>query len=185
MAYADVADVQARLGRFAPILAASGAQQHPNEDDAAAMLDDVTAEIDSAIEARGFDPASLDERAQTALKDLAAFGAIARLLAGVPADDDLSKLHEYARRVWAAAMGDPTATQESAVRGSFRTGAHPVIADLEAGRAGGGAGASAGDLWSEEPEAGTVVAVDAEAAQVAACAVGPGQVPQFFKGMSG
>jgi hypothetical protein len=179
MAYADVADVKARLGRYAGVLAAAGSPQHPNEDDATEFLANVTAEINAAIESRGFDPDTLSANSITALKDLAAFGAIARILAGVPPDDDLAKIHEYARKVWGAAMGDPTAFALEAIRGSFRMGSHPVIADLESGSGAGAPGASAGDFWSENLGYGSPAQIRA-----AAEASWPSTAPTFEKGMS-
>jgi hypothetical protein len=180
VAYATAAEVLARLGRYDGLIAPVNSPKHPNEDDVAAILVDVSAEVDLALSASGWDPATLDATAKAGLKDLASYGAISRILAGVPSDKDLDKLADYAGKVWMSALGDPAATEKTAIAGSLRAGSHPVIAALEAGRAGGGAGANAGDFWSDEPDYGTIGQIESELGTLT-----PSTAPWFRKGMTG
>lgn len=152
-AYAGFGDVQARAGRMAGSLSVAG--QHPNQTDVEQFLADTAAEIDAAIRARGFDPASIDDTTKQAFRDLNAYGALYRAMAAMsnPPPDLISE----ARSIWEAAMGTPQDPRGTIARGTF-----PAIAVLEAGGGGGGAGASAGALWTEEPNYGTVAWAESE-----------------------
>lgn len=159
-AYAAFTDVQARAGRFSGALTVAG--QRPNQADVEAILADLSAQVDVAIQARGYDPAGLDATVKLAFRDMVAFGAIARAFSGFPDPaEELEKLVSYASRVWGTAMGDPTSKSTSAQKGSIATGSHPAIAALEAGKGGAG-GQSAGSLWEDEPDYGSTAQVEAE-----------------------
>lgn len=148
MAYAAFPDVEARAGRFAGVFTIAG--KHPDQSDIEAYLDELSAQVDAAIEARGYDPALIDQRAQDALRDLVAYGALARGLRGVSGDRELDQLRDYAQKVWGQAMGDPASNTTAGQQGSIAAGSHPVIVNLEAG-AGGVAGTSAGSYWDDRP----------------------------------
>lgn len=158
--YADFSDVQARSGRFATLFDVAG--QHPNQADVEVLLGDVSAEIDIAITARGYNPAGLDVTVKRALRDVAAYGALARALRGVQGEE-LDDLREYAQAIWGSAMGDPTSNTAAGQRGSISAGTFPAIAALEAGEGGEG-GQSAGSFWDDEPAFGTPAQVAAELA---------------------
>lgn len=161
--YADFADVASRAGRWQQLFAVSG--QHPDQADAEQLLDDCAAEVDTAVRARGFTPASLDAGVKAAFKDLVAYGALARALASVPdSPNELEQLLSYARAVWGAAMGDPTAKTTEAQRGSISMGTFPAIAALEAGVGGGGSGP--GIFQADEPDYGSEAQVVSEAASL-------------------
>lgn len=158
--YADFADVQARAGRFVGALTVQGA--HPNQADVEQLLIDLSASVDVAIRARGYDVAALDAGVKGALTDVVAFGAIARAFAGIPdSSEELEKLVAYAAKVWGSALGDPTSNTAAGQKGSIAAGTHPAIAALEAGQAGAG-GQTAGDFWTDEPKFGTPAQVAAE-----------------------
>jgi hypothetical protein len=85
---------------------ASPARQ-PNLADVDAFLVAVSDEIDEAIRARGFDPASLDTNAKAALLDLAAYGALARALRALgDRSPEVLQILVEADAVWSSAMGD-------------------------------------------------------------------------------
>lgn len=158
-AYAELADVHARAGRFAGALTAGG---HPNEADVEQLLVDLSALVDVAVRSRGYDPDTLDTGVKGALRDVVAYGALARAYATIPdSSEELEKLVTYASRVWGAAMGDPSSNTAAGQKGSIASGTHPAIAALEAGEAGGG-GQSAGSFWEDEPQFGTPAQVQAE-----------------------
>lgn len=162
MAYAGIDDVRARAGRLAGAFTVTG--QRPNETDLTAFLADVAAEIDAAIDARGFTPASLDAGAQAALKDLNAYGALMRGLEGLAPSAEVERVLARASLVWAGL-------------GAIQNGTHPAFLVLEAGR-GGSRGSSAGDMWSEFPTEGTAAQRAAEVDQF-----GEGSLlPTFEKG---
>ncbi len=172
--YADFADVTARAGRWQAVFSVAG--QHPDQGDVEQLLNDCAAEVDTAIRARGFTPATLDSGVLAAFKDVVAYGALARALASVPdSPKELEQLLGYARAVWGAAMGDPTAKTVEAQRGSISTGTFPAIAALEAGVSGGGAGP--GIFQADEPDYGTVAQIESEAA-----ALTPSLAPAWAKG---
>lgn len=158
MALATFTDVETRAGRYAPVFSQVG--KHPDQADIEALLADLETEVNAAIESHGVDPAALDTGAKAALRDLIAYGALARALESVPGRE-LDELRSYARSVWAAAMGDPTASSREGLAGSIRLGTYPVIADIEAGQAGVSA-SSAGDFWSENPDFGSPAQVQSE-----------------------
>lgn len=156
--YAEFADVAARAGRYAGIFAAADA--HPNQADVEQLLEDCHAQIDVAIRARGFSTVGLAADVKASLRDVAAYGALGRALAGVPdPPDDLAKLRMWALNVWGAAMGDPAGPDKDARRGSIASGSFPGIALLEAGST----GPSAGDFWTDEPQYGSDALLQAEA----------------------
>jgi len=160
-AYATLTDVQARAGRFAGAIAAGGGAR-PNETDVTTLLADLAAQVDVALSARGYDPAALDATVKLALKDVVAYGALARAFTGIAdSGDELEELVAYANKVWGAALGDPESKTAGGQKGSIASGTHPAIAALEAGRAGAG-GQSAGDFWSDEPTFGSEAQVEAE-----------------------
>lgn len=159
-AYADFADVEARAGRYSGVFTVTG--QHPNQADVEQLLTDLSALVDVAIRARGYDVATLDTGVKAALRELVAYGALARALATIPdPSEELEKLVVYASRVWGAAMGDPSSGSAAGQKGSIVAGTHPAIVALEAGEAGAG-GQTAGDFWSDEPTFGTAAQVAAE-----------------------
>ena len=175
MALASFSDVETRAGRYAGVLSIVG--KHPDQADVEALLTDLESEVNAAIESHGVDPAALDAGAKAALKDLIAYGALGRALESVPGRE-LAELRAYARGVWVAAMGDPTASSRDAVLGSIRVGSYPVIADIEAGQAGVGA-SSAGDFWSENADFGSAQQVQSELASLQ-----PSLAPTFAKSQS-
>lgn len=147
MAYANVDDVQLRAGRVARIFEV--ANKRPNLSDIAKLLDDVSSEVDAEFRARGYDPDAFDTTTNEALRDLAAYGALYRAIAGAdPAgtNQNLSNVADTARAVWEGAMGVPGKS------GSIADGSFSVIRLLEAGAGGGGPGTSAGSFWDEEPD---------------------------------
>lgn len=161
--YADFADVTARAGRWQQLFQVSGS--HPDQADVEQLLTDCSAEVDTAIRARGFTPATLDTGVLAAFTDVVAYGALSRALASVPdSPNELEQLLGYARSVWGAAMGDPTAKSTDAQRGSISTGTFPAIAALEAGVAGGGSGP--GIFQADEPDYGTDAQIESEASQL-------------------
>lgn len=142
MAYATNDDVLLRAGRVGGAFSVAG--RRPTLADITTLLTDVSAEIDVEIRRRGYDPAALDATATAALKDVAAYGALARALAAVDPSsrpDNVDKLIERAESVWSS---DPNTDK----RGNQLTA---VLMLLEAGRGGGGSGTSAGSFWDEEP----------------------------------
>lgn len=154
MAYADFADVQARAGRFAPIFEVSG--KRPDQADVEQLIVDCAAEIDAAITAAGFSPSSLDSAGKAALRDVNAYGALARgLIAadpGAEADDLLAR----ALQVWDAGML------------ALKDGSFSSLAVLIST---GGPGA--GDFWTEEPSYGTPAQLEGEAAALAETNLAP------------
>lgn len=162
MPYALFEDVQTRAGRFAATFSVAGAR--PNQADIDLLLVDVSAQIDSAIRARGHNPAGMAATARDALKDTAAYGALARALTGVPdSSDELKKLAQFALRVWGQAMGDPSSNTTAGQRGSIAAGTHPAVLELEAQ-----GGSTAGAFWGDEPAFGTESQVEAERQQLTA-----------------
>ncbi|RDI73309.1 hypothetical protein Gocc_2909 [Gaiella occulta] len=173
-AYASFADVKARAGRWQAVLTVVGA--HPDQADVEAILVDCSSEVDVAIRARGYNPAVLDAGVKAALKDVVAYGALARALASVPdSPKELATLQAYAQAVWAGAMGDATAKTDAGVRGSIGTGSLPAIAALEAGVQGGGT--TAGIFQDDEPDYGSDAQIRAEAERLTA-----DLAPVFAKG---
>lgn len=176
-AYAEFSDVLARAGRFAGALEVAG--QHPNQADVEQLLIDLSALVDVSVRSRGYDPDTLDEGVKGALREVVAYGALARAFATIPdPSDELERLTTYAGRIWGAAMGDPGSNTAAGQRGSIAAGSHPAIAALEAGEAGGG-GQTAGDFWSDEPGFGTPAQVAAELRTVP-----PELAPTFAKSQS-
>jgi hypothetical protein len=146
MAYAVADDVIDRAGRLAAAWPATGGT--PGTVTAFdSFLDSCAAEIDAEIMARGFDPSALSQEAIAALVDLNAYGALARaLVALVPGSrgGNAADLLAYAQKVWEDGMA------------SIKDGTHPLIALLLSGQGGTGNGVSAGSLWSEEPNYGSI-----------------------------
>lgn len=140
MAYADFADVQARAGRFAPIFEVTG--KRPDESDVSHLLADCASEIDAAISSAGFSPSSLSAEVKGALRDLNAYGALARALVAADPGPEADDLIERARKVWGHAMGDPTSNTVFGQRGSIVEGTFPGLAALKAT-----GGPSAGSFW--------------------------------------
>lgn len=144
MAYAVRDDVLARAGRVAGAFSIAG--KRPNLADIDAFIADVTAEIDVEIRRRGFDPALLDAEVVVALRDIAAYGALAKALAGIdPSDrpDNLDNLVAKAESVWSS---DASSGRRSAQIAS-------IVGIIEAGVGGGGTGPSAGSLWDDSAAA--------------------------------
>lgn len=167
-AYATFADVAARAGRYSGAFGAGAGSPKPNENEITQLLADLAALVDVAVRARGYDPDALDATVKLALKDVVAYGALARALQAIPdSSDEIRELEQYASRVWGSAMGDPTSSTAAGQKGSIAAGTHPAIAALEAGEAGGG-GQAAGDFWSDEPDFGTPAQVAAELASTPA-----------------
>lgn len=135
----------------------SVAGKHPDATDLQSFLDTTAADIDAAVRARGFDPASLDQSTKDAFADLNAYGALLRGLVAIP--NPPPDLIDEARQIWEAAMGTPQNPAGTIAQGTF-----PAIAVLEAGEGGGGVGSTAGSLWDEEPEYGSAAWAEAEAA---------------------
>lgn len=161
-AYATFANVSARAGRYSGAFGAAGGAPKPNENEITQLLADLAAQVDVALRARGYDPAALDATVKLALKDVVAYGALARALQSIPdSSDEIRELEEYASKVWGSAMGDPTSNTAAGQKGSIAAGTHPAIAALEAGQAGGG-GQTAGSLWDDEPDFGSTAQVEAE-----------------------
>lgn len=135
--YAAFADVQARAGLFAGALDRAG--KRPTRQDVEGFITDVSAEIDAAVRAGGFDPAALSDATRAALRDVAAYGALTRALPSVAdgskeADNLLARADTiYTRAVEAMAAGK-----------------HAALAAVEAGAGGGGAGSGAGS-WASRP----------------------------------
>lgn len=141
-AYATRDDVLARAGRVGGAFSVAG--KRPNLTDLDAFTVDASAQVDEAVRARGFDPAGLDANAQAGLKDLVAYGALARALRALgDRTPEVQELLVEADAVWSYAMGDQTDA------GSIAEGTYPVIAALEAG-AGGTVVLSAGSLWDDD-----------------------------------
>jgi hypothetical protein len=159
--YAAFANVAARAGRYAPLFDVAGKQ--PDETTIEGLLIDVDAELDAAIGARGLTVPVTDAVAKAALLDVAAYGALARALAGVPGDDDLTALRDYAQTVWLASLT------------AISKGAFPAIAVLELA----GGGATAGDFWTENPDFGSDAQIRSEAATTNASLA-----PAFAKGQT-
>lgn len=142
--YANQDDVLARAGRVAGAFSVAG--KRPNLADIDEFLLDVTAEINVEIRRHGFDPNGLDAEVVTALRDVAAYGALAKALAGVdPSDrpDNLDNLVAKAEAVWSS---DANSSRRSAQISS-------IIGIIEAGVGGGGTGPSAGSLWDDSAAA--------------------------------
>ena len=158
--YAEYADVAARAGRWAQTFQVADA--HPNQADVEQLLEDCPAPIDAALLAKGFAPASVASEAKAALKDVAAYGALGRALAGIPdPPDDLAKLRDWAVAVWGAAMGNPKGADKDARAGSIATGVFPGVAMLESASG----GPTAGSFFTDEPQYGSEGSVESEAAR--------------------
>lgn len=149
MAYAVFGDVESRAGRFAGLFSVAG--KKPDQTQVEAMLDDIADELDAAIEARGFDPASMDARSQGALKDLNAYGALARALPAANPGAQADGLVAHAAKVW-----------DSGVK-AILDGKHAVIRNLESGKSGAGKGSGGGDFWSENPSYGSDAQIESDA----------------------
>jgi hypothetical protein len=149
--YATFDDVNTRLGRFVGLFSVTG--KHPDQTDIEALLDDAAADIDSAISARGFDPATISDEAKAGLVDLNAYGALARALPSANLGPQGAALLAVAQSVWDLAMG---------AKGSIAAGTFPVIALLEAE----GGGPAAGDLWSDDPSYGSQAGLESENLQL-------------------
>jgi hypothetical protein len=134
VAYAAVSDVIARAGRFAGAFQISG--KHPDTNDIAGFLVDLSNEVDSAIRSRGFDPAALTQPIGDALRDLVAYGALARAYAALSLPPQPA--YDEAKSIWDDGLA-------GIVAGTFT-----AIAELEAGAG----GVSAGSLWDDEPAYG-------------------------------
>lgn len=159
--YATFQDVEARAGRYASIFHVAGKQ--PDEDTVEALLENVSAELDAAIAARGHS-VPVTGAAASALVDTTAYGALGRALASVQSGDKaLDELKAYAQKMWTAALE------------AIAKGTHAAIAVLDAS----GGGASAGDFWSDEPEYGRPEQVEAEARTLTTSTA-----PSFAKGQS-
>src|SRR3990172_1026631 len=159
-AYARLAEVEEGAGGYASLFSVAGKQA--DEDTVESLLADVSAELDAAIAARGHATPVSDAGAKAALVDTTAYGALARALASVPSGDKgLDDLKAYAQALWSKALD------------AVAKGTHAALALLEAG----GGGATAGDLWSEEPGFGTPEQVKAEAQTLTASLA-----PAFAKG---
>jgi hypothetical protein len=131
IAYATYADVKSRAGRIASAFEQAG--KHPDSNDIAQFLVDVDSEIDAALRGRGFDPTTLDAATVAAFKDPAAYGALARALAGLtgaPAD-----LVATANKIWTEAIL------------AIENGTFPALRQLAASTAGD----NAGSFWTDEP----------------------------------
>lgn len=138
--YANQDDVLARAGRIGGAFSVAG--RRPSLADIDEFLLDVTAEINVEIRRHGFDPAALDAEVVTALRDIAAYGALAKALAGVDPSsrpDNLENLVKKAEGVWSS---DASSSRRSAQIQS-------IIGIIEAGVGGGGTGPSAGSLWDD------------------------------------
>jgi hypothetical protein len=171
MGYATTDDVLARAGRVGGTFTVAG--RRPNLEDVAQLVDDVAAEIDVEIRARGFDPAALDDATAAALRDINAYGALARALAGVdPSDrpDNLDALIKRAEKVWSSDPG-------SDKRGDALA---QVLAVLAAGAGGEAVAVSAGSLWDDEPDYGTPLQQRQETLELGYTNLGPG----FRRGMT-
>jgi hypothetical protein len=156
--YATFEDVTTRAGRYGSLFSVAGKQ--PDEETVEDLLENVSGELAAAITARGHDAENLSAAAKAALVDTAAYGALARALAGVPGDDKLNELKAYATALWTAGLN------------AIAKGTHAVIALLESG----GGGASAGSFWEDEPS------YDPRSAEEAAL---PDSVaPTFVKGQA-
>jgi hypothetical protein len=149
VAYANPDDVLARAGRVQGVFTVAG--KRPNLADLQKFLDDTASDIDAAVRARGFDPDTFDDDTNEAFRDLNAYGALARGLSAI--QNPPAALLAEARSVWESAMGTP---QDPG--GTISAGTFPPIAMLEAG----GTGPSAGSLWSEEPNYGSVSSIVSE-----------------------
>jgi hypothetical protein len=137
MAYAAFADVVARAGRVAGAFSVSG--KHPNQQDIEIMLADVSVLVDAAIRSRGFDPATIGDDVAEALRDLVAYGALTRALAGIdPGAPGLSSLVTRADAIWTSGLA------------AIMDGTHSALLELEAGST----GPSAGALWTDDPTYG-------------------------------
>ncbi len=155
-AYATFKDVETRAGRFKSLFSVAG--KEPDEESIETLLENVSAELDSAITARGHDPAALSAPQKAAIVDVTAYGALARALASVPGDD-VQELREYAEGVWRIAYA------------ALMGGTHVLIVSLESG-----SGGSAGSFWEAEPE------YDPDSAEE--LALSDSLSPGFAKGMS-
>lgn len=172
--YAAFSDVEARAGRYGSLFSVAGKQ--PDEETIESILTDLSAELDAAISGRGFDPATMSAAAKAALLDTAAYGALSRTLASVPSGDKgLDELKLYARKLWGAAMGDPSSNTAAGQRGSIASGTHPVIALLGWTEA----GPTAGNFWDDNPGFGTNEQIEAEARTLTASLA-----PGFAKGQT-
>lgn len=106
MAYATFDDVLARAGRVGGAFTVAG--KRPNQADITAFIATVSAEIDLEIRRAGYDPSTLDATETAALTDLAAWGAVARGLAGIDPSsrpDNLQQLIDQAERIWPSEPG--------------------------------------------------------------------------------
>lgn len=138
MSYATFADVQARAGRASRVFEVEG--KHPNQADIEAILDDVSALIDTAIRSRGFDPAAMAVSVSDALRDLAAYGALARGLAAADPSGRPGLMSGLSRAetIWTSGIN------------AIFAGTYGPILELEAG----GTGTSAGSLGIDDPSYG-------------------------------
>lgn len=94
MAYAALDDVLARAGRLAGLFVEG---KRPTPEDVTAFLEQVSAEIDTQLVSRGYDPETMPEGVDMVLLDVAAWATLARALPQASLDDEaVAKLLERA-----------------------------------------------------------------------------------------
>lgn len=145
--YASHDDVLARAGRFAGVFQV--ADRRPNIEDLDGFLDTVSAAIDAAVRAHGYDPTLLTDELVEMLRDVAAWAVLIRALPSAsPGDNAVDALVERGRAIVTASG---FRTLADAQGGNIFT-AIGALETLEAGAGGGGAGTSAGSFWDELPD---------------------------------
>lgn len=141
MAYSDLAAVKARAGALSN---AWTNVSKPSETDIAGFLDDVAAEIDALLEARGLTPPAPGSAAANALRGINADGALLLALeATYPEGSGPSS---------AGKILDTVRSRYEDAVSALVEGKLAAIALLEAGSA----APSASNFFSNEPEYGTV-----------------------------
>lgn len=146
MSYAEITDVDARLGK---LKAALSQDSSPSRGDAERLLEQVSDELDAYIGSAGFDvPLASDSAGYKALTALVADTVAAQIVVGLfPNEEGPAAAKALLRTLEARSLGGWKLIQN---------GTHPAVLVIEAG----GGGTSADDFWSAEPNYGATDWVD-------------------------
>lgn len=173
MAYADLAAVKARAGALSRAWTANST---PSNADITTFLDDVAAELDAYLTARGLAPPAPGSAAANALRNVNAYGALVMALEAT--------YPEGAGPASASKEIDDARKQYDKAVEAIIAGKHPAVGLLEATTA---SAPSASSLWSKEPGYGLPLGVPTQPAQYPGQPVedlNPFLAPQIGRGQS-
>ena len=159
MPYAEITDVDARLGKLKDALQADS---QPSRGDAERLLEQVSDELDAYIGAAGHDvPVTADSPGAKALTGLVADTVAAQILVGLFPNNEGPAA--------ASALRDFLEKRTAAAWKLIMDGKHPAVLVIEAE----GGGTSADDFWTAEPNYGMTGWVDPN--------TNPGLAPAFAR----